>query len=229
MWGQTWSVADTNSDTLLEKTGFPLSSRYWLHTASLEVGLWIQLPCSVLELCLAWTCAGPVRAVTASPSAHVCLVRVWRHCFLEGIHHLRFLQLFWAHVCTDPWTLRGVFDKDISWKTVSHSLSIVQLWVPVEIIIHWKKFLWRRLSNTLPFVCALCVPPSLHSTCPEKMWGFLSHLVNRHCDFSLAKLFSDLHCCQQAKPTSSPKITKMDTEDMWFENHRDCRGLMSMD
>lgn len=80
--------------------------------------------------------------------------------------------------------------------------------------------------------CPLCVPfvsQTLYSTCPEKIWDFFFHLVNRHCDFSLARLFSDLHCCQQAKPTSSAKITKMDTEDIWSEDHQDCRGLMSMD
>lgn len=81
--------------------------------------------------------------------------------------------------------------------------------------------------------CPLCVPFVSQILSPFNLpWKDVRlpfHLVNRHCDFSLAKLFSDLHCCQQAKPTSSQKITKIDTEDIWFENHRDCRGLMSMD
>lgn len=60
------------SETLLEKTNFPLASRYQLEIASwLCVEYLVHFSLSVLRPHLAWPCAGPVHAVTVSVSTRV--------------------------------------------------------------------------------------------------------------------------------------------------------------
>lgn len=152
-WAALQCSGYTQWHSMWEKTFAFLSSCH------LQIGVGLVSPSLVvLRLCLAWTCADLVRAVTVSVFMFTSLVSR-RRCFL-GV-----MDLFWilesvCFFCTELWALREGFHTDILFRDEC-TCSVVDLFVnyylwqeessPMK--VEWCSGLWVEQCHWESFFC----------------------------------------------------------------------------
>lgn len=119
-WSLPWNVVDIPNDIPLEKTDFPLTSRYHLQIASLfRVGLNVQLLFLVLGPHLSWTCTGPTCCHVSMRSSTVPTLLYLEHTASLG-HWPSLTLTLSPFFCIDPWALREGW-----WRHSSHSYNCI--------------------------------------------------------------------------------------------------------